>query len=239
MILRKIILQAICFLIVLSIPFVQSANAAQDDTKPATRMTPKLLWELGRLGEAVISTDGTQVAYIVRRYELEKDKGASELHLLSIATGDDKLVLEKWPSIGSLHWMPTESGELLFFEGTKAALETGEDDKAEDAEEPTNQAYSMDPKTAKVVQLTDVEDGIANLKVSNGGKKLAFTLDIKMDQEPNELYPDLPKADARIIDQLMYRHWNAWHDYKYSHLHVASIGPDGVAGTPIDLMEGL
>ena len=37
----------------------------------------------------------------------------------------------------------------------------------------------------------------------------------------------------------MYRHWNAWHDYKYTHLHTAVIGPDGVAQEPVDLMKGI
>ena len=69
--------------------------------------------------------------------------------------------------------------------------------------------------------MTDLKDGISNLKVSPTGRKMAFTVDVKMAQKPNEIYPDLPKADARIIDSLMYRHWNAWDDYAYSHLHVA------------------
>ncbi len=80
--------------------------------------------------------------------------------------------------------------------------------------------------------------GVANLKVSPTGKHIAFTVDIKLDSTVKELYKDLPKADARIIDSLMFRHWNAWHDFKYSHLHIATIERDGRAGKPVDLMPG-
>ena len=37
----------------------------------------------------------------------------------------------------------------------------------------------------------------------------------------------------------MYRHWDAWHDYAYSHLFVAPIGDDLKAGEHMDLMEGM
>ena len=87
--------------------------------------------------------------------------------------------------------------------------------------------------------MTDYEDGVSNLKISPTGKHIAFTRDIKMDQTVNELYKDLPKADARIIDSLLYRHWDSWHDYKYSHLHVAELDGNAKAGEAKDLMEGI
>ena len=211
------------------------ASPAFAQDKQKSRMTPELLWKLGRLGEAVTSPDGSQIAYTVRHYELAEDKGHSNLHILNIADSNDTKLLEAWTSVGALHWMTTKDGDRLFFEGTRAP----DKDAGEDEDPPSNQAWSLDVKTGETRQLTSVTDGIANLKVAPGGVKLAFTLDIKLDKKPNEIYADLPKADARIIDQLMFRHWNTWHDYKYTHLHVAVIGANGTAGEPIDLMKGI
>jgi len=215
-------------LVTLLFTFVtESIQTAVGQENPAKRMTPELLWKLGRLGEAVPSPDGTQIAFTVRRYELAEDKGSSNLFIMNVADDTKVVALEKWPSIGSIDWIDNESGSHLFFEGINP------DDAVS-----SNQAWSMDTKNHDLKQVTSIEGGISNFKVAPTGGKIAFTLDIKLDQKPNEIYADLPKADARIIDQLMYRHWNAWHDYRYSHLHVCVLGEDGVAETPVDLMEG-
>jgi len=232
MTLQKKFLHAICWLTFTCLITTTTIGVSQEATEaPTKRMSPELLWKLGRLGGSVTSPDGKQIAYTVRRYVLADNKGHSNLHVVDIATGKDSVVAKDWSSISSLHWIATKQGNRIFFEGTPKP--ENEDD------ETSNQAWSMDPTSLSISQLTSLEDGIANLKVAPGGTKIAFTLDIKMDQKVNEIYADLPKADARIIDQLMYRHWNAWHDYKYSHLHVATIGENGQIGEPIDLMKDI
>ena len=100
-----------------------------------------------------------------------------------------------------------------------------------------NQAWYLDLKTRATVQVTSIEDGISNLKISPDGKRLAFTARVKMKLAPNELYLDLPKADARIIDGLMYRHWDQWDDYRYSHIFVSVINGKGCCGKTFDLMK--
>ena len=199
------------------------------------RMTPELLLKLGRLGGSSVSPDGTQVAYTVKKYDLAENKGHSTLHVINRTDKKDSIAIKDWSSIGSLDWIETAAGNRLFFEGTPKKA----DDTDDDEDGPTNQAYSLDVAAGAVTQLTDVEDGIANLKVANGGTKIAFTVDIKLDDKASEIYKDLPETEGRIIDSLMFRHWNAWHDYKYSHLHIASINADGTAGTATDLMPGL
>lgn len=226
------------FAVLLSFVFGPCIGQSQTEVSDVeTRMSPELLWKLGRLGGAVMSPDGSQIAYTVRRYALSENKGMSTLFVKNIATGTETELLPNWPSISSLDWLQTGGGPILFFEGTQPKGENEENDNAVGG----NQAWSIfvgDEKPSPL-QLTFIDGGISNFKVSSDGTRIAFTLDIKMDQEVSEIYKDLPKADARIIDGLMYRHWNAWHDYKYSHLHVSSLQADGTFGEPIDLMKGI
>ena len=193
-----------------------------------SRMTPELLWDLERLGEAAISADGSHVVYTGRSYDLEENKGQSSLYLRHLESGTVRTLVSDWPSIGDLQFAASPFGERIFFVGSRGLND-----------EETAQAWALNPEDGGLFQVTDIEDGIANLKVSPTGKHLAFTREVKLDQEVTELYEDLPEADARIIDSLMFRHWNAWHDYKYTHLHVAPVGKDGRAGETTDLMDGL
>src|SRR5262249_37686347 len=47
------------------------------------------------------------------------------------------------------------------------------------------------------------------------------------------------KASGRTFDRVFIRHWDTWSDGTRSHLFSAPIGPDGKAGTPVDLTKSL
>jgi dipeptidyl aminopeptidase/acylaminoacyl peptidase len=230
---RQIFFVLLSGLLALGIPHSVDAQA--------TRMSPELLWKLGRLGNPT-KVNEDWVAFTVRRYELSENSGASSLFLKSIQGAEKKTLLEGWRSISDVQIAPMGKEEtVIFFLGIPPKSEADSGDEAEQPEDEfasSPQLYRCDLE-GNFKRLSGIEDGIANLKVSPTGKHVAFTRDIKLDAEVTELYEDLPKADARIIDQLMYRHWNAWHDYKYSHLHVAAFTPEGAVDDVHDLMEGM
>ena len=234
--LRISFLQAIVW--VSFVCFMMAAVSAQDtnseSTPPAKRMTPELLWKLGRLGEAVISPDGKQVAYSVRRYELADNEGSSSLYVTNVSDGKTSMIAADWKSLASLQWKKLENSERIFFEGTP---DTETD--SEEEEEPKNQAWSIEPTSLSLTQLTSLPDGIANLNVSPDAKRIAFSVRVKMLAQPDEIYPDLPKAEARIIDQLMYRHWNKWQDHKFSHIQVCELAEGNPVSEAIDLMKDI
>lgn len=212
----------------------------------AERLTAEKLFDLARLGDAVVSPDGQQLAYLVTRYDLKENSGKTSLMLQPLPSGELSLpeetavafdtpllasearaVLSDVAGLSSLNWIARPDGVRLLY----AAPAPGDKGKT--------QAWLLDPAGGEPLQITDVPEGISNLKASPAGDAIAFTVDIKMDDTVNELYEDLPKADARIIDSLLYRHWNSWHDFAYSHVHVAKLGSDGVAGEAVDLMSSL
>ncbi len=194
------------------------------------RLTAERLWDLARLGSACVDPDGVHVAYAVRRYSLSENQGTSEIHLVDLAAQRDQLLVGNLKTVDSLALVATPQGVRLFYVGVPRG------DQYRDAQP---QAWSTDLAGAEPVQVTAVPAGIAHLKVSPTGTHLAFTSKVKLDATVAEQYPDLPKADARIIDSLLYRHWDAWHDYTYSHVHVAALQSDGRAGEPVDLMAGI
>ena len=208
----------------LSVPALAQTSSEGNETL----MTPELLWKLGRLGAAQYSEDGKLAAYTVRNYVLKENSGTSDLYVVDVASGQSRKLLSNWVSIADLQFGSSPFGERIFITGTE-----------QKGKKFTSQAYAVNPQDGGLLRLTDIKDGIGNLKVSPKGTHIAFTQDIKLDKEVKEVYEDLPKANARIIDKLMYRHWNAWHDYKYSHLHVARLGSDGKAQTPVDLMKDM
>jgi dipeptidyl aminopeptidase/acylaminoacyl peptidase len=71
--------------------------------------------------------------------------------------------------------------------------------------------------------------------ISPAGNKIYYTRRVKMDQTANEKH-NLAKAKVRIINDLMYRHWNSWSDYSYSHIFVASFN-GSIVSEEKDIME--
>ncbi|MCA9133809.1 MAG: S9 family peptidase, partial [Planctomycetales bacterium] len=212
----------------------------------AERLTPERLWDFGRLSSAVVSPDGTQVAYLVTRYDLAENHGTVSVMLqplpqvaeqvagaraaafeTPLQVSEPKTLVADVSGLHSLGWINRPEGPRLIY----IAPTEGEEGKP--------QAWMLDPAGGEPRQLTSVEQGIGNLIASPAGDAIAFTVDVKMDRDVTELYEDLPKAEARIIDSLLYRHWNAWHDYAYSHVHVAHLDDQGKCSEPRDMMASL
>ena len=230
-------------------------------------MTPELLWKLGRLGNPTLSADGHQVAYTVRRYDLKENSGTTTIYIKDLSSGERRELLSDWKSIADLQFAGSPFGERLYFTGLSGKQEdessqvwalnpvdggvyqvttlSADDFKKAKDEGNVNSDHTEGRTTGQGDEDGEGDEeentdfsGVANLKVAPTGKHIAFTVDIKLDRTVTDLYDDLPKAEARIIDALMFRHWNAWHDFKYTHLHVAALNADGRAEKPVDLMQG-
>lgn len=214
------------FVLALSLLSATLAGAADQ------RMTPELLWKLGRVSGASVAPAGEQVVWTVRHFDLAANAGTSDLMISNLDAPEERKLLSGWKSISDVQWTSVDGVETLWFVGSREGQEPASPQLYRIAAEALTGSDLIEP-----FQVTRFADGASNVKLAPNGRIFACTFDVKLDPTVQELYADLPQADARIIDQLMYRHWNAWHDYAYSHLHACPIGPDGLAGEPVDLMK--
>ncbi|MGB4291790.1 MAG: S9 family peptidase [Bacteroidales bacterium] len=183
-----------------------------DSEKASGLMTPEIMWKFSRLGSFALSPDGSEVVYSITRIDLATEARITNLY--------------KLPTTGGEPVQLTYEGGLSpqWFDNGKKIAWVNE-----------GNLMTMNPDGSgkqKVEGLSDFEI----YKISPAGDKIFFTRRVKLDKTANEKH-NLPKAKVRIIDDLMYRHWNYWHDYSYSHLFIASF--DGVkVSDEKDIMEG-
>ncbi|MDH3496369.1 MAG: S9 family peptidase [Gemmatimonadota bacterium] len=183
-------------------------------------LTPERLLRLHRVSAPAVSPDGHQLVYGVRTIDVAANSGNTDLFLLPTAGGTAIRLTDTPGSESGARWRP---------DGRKIGFLT--------ARSGSMQLWEIDPDGANPRQVTNVDGGIGNFRYAPTGAHVSFTRAVKLDRTATEVYPDLPKAQARILDQLMYRHWDAWRDYTYSHLFVAEYR-DGTIGAPVDVMPG-
>lgn len=184
------------------------------------RYTPELLWKLGRVSEIELSPDEKQILYGVSWYNLEANKGNRDLYIIPVSGGDAMKVTS---------FKGSESNGIFRPDGKKIAFLS--------SESGSSQIWEANPDGTNAVQISNSENDITGFSYSPDMKYILYTQRVKLDKTPNDIYPDLPKANARIEDDLMYRHWDSWADYSYSHIFVASY-TDGKVLNGKDLMTG-
>ncbi len=175
-------------------------------------LTPEILWKYGRIGSIVLSLDGATVLYTVTHYDLATETRMTNIYSIA-STGGTPVQLTTDGGSGP-QWIDNGSA-IAYLAGGKI--------------------MTMKPDGTAKKEITGLQD-FEILTFSPAGDMVYFTRRIKLDQTANEKY-DLPNAKVRIIDDLMYRHWNYWHDYSYSHLFTASFDGVAISGEK-DIMEG-
>jgi dipeptidyl aminopeptidase/acylaminoacyl peptidase len=180
-------------------------------------MTPEVLWSFGRLGDVQVSPDGGKILYGVSYYSIEQNRSNRELFVMK-SDGSEKTQLTETPQNEfNAIWHP--DGERIVY----LSSASGE-----------VQAWLMNADGSGKKQISDIEGGITGLVFSPDGSKVLYTKEIQVAKTTQDHHPDLQLTDGRIINDLMYRHWNSWEDGAYSHLFVADFDDSFAAGT--DLM---
>ena len=201
---------AICFLFT----FNFSTSFAQQN------LNIEKLWQFGRVSDQQVSPDGKTIIFGVKNYDIKANKGTNIIYKCDINGGNKIAITNAEMNAFSARFTPDgkKISYLKAIAGNVALFEMNLDGKNE-------------------TLVLNFPSGISGYKYSPKMNNIAFTADVKLDKEVKEIYPDLDKCNARIIDGLFYRHWDSWHDYAYSHLFIVPYSNGQINGDAIDIMK--
>ena len=190
----------------------QINNQLTAEEKAGGVMTPEIMWKFGRLGSFALSPDGSAVLYTVTDIDLQSE--ARQTNIFK-TTSTESAPLQLITEGGSApQWI--NNGKSIAYVNKGKLLTMNADGSGK----------------KEISGISDFEI----FSFSPDGNRVYFTKRVKLDQTANEKH-NLPKAKVRIINDLMYRHWNYWSDYSYSHIFVASFNGSTVSDGK-DIMEG-
>ncbi|MBQ9362321.1 MAG: PD40 domain-containing protein, partial [Bacteroidaceae bacterium] len=156
--------------------------------------TPELLWAMGRVGSASASPDGKTVAYNVSYYSVKENKSHTVIYTVGTEGKNERLLTEAKTSEVSPKFI--DNGKRIAFMALDA--------------EKNMQVWSMLPDGTDRKQLSSEADGVEDFIFSPDEKKVILIKNVKYGQRTRDIHPDLDKASGRVIDNLMYRHWDEW-----------------------------
>ena len=148
---------------------------------------------LGRVSEPKISPDGQKILYGVSYESVEKNKSNLDLYVMN-PDGSDVKRLTKTPD--------SESGYTWIDGGNKIAFMSPVDG--------VMQLWVMNADGSGRKAVSSVEGGIQGFLFSPDEKRVVMIGTVKYSRTAGDVYPDLAKSSGRIIDDLMYKHWDEW-----------------------------
>jgi dipeptidyl aminopeptidase/acylaminoacyl peptidase len=183
-------------------------------------MTPEVLWSFGRVGGEQVSPDGKTVLYTVTWFNVEENKSYRDIYTIPAEGGEAKNITNSPENESNAVWRP-DGKKIGYLSSASGSV----------------QLWEMDPDGSDAEQISEIEGGITGFGYSPGQSKIYYLKSVKLDNDIHDLYPDLPKASARLETDLMYRHWDSWHDYTYNHIFVAGYS-SGKISVGEDILEG-
>lgn len=183
------------------------------------KLTPELLWKLGRVSDPQLSPDGKYVLYIVKMYDLPTNKGNSDIWRMDVSGASAMKLAGTANEETSARWL--NQNKIIY-----VSDESGD-----------SQLWTMNPDGSSKRQISKIDGGINEYGFNAQGNMIWFSKDVKLVQTMKEKYPDLPLATGKVYDDLMMRHWNEWADESYSHIFIGSFNNDSLSATT-DIMPG-
>lgn len=104
----------------------------------------------------------------------------------------------------------------------------------------SRKTYMLPVEGGSPIVLNNPDSLLVNKNISPDGKYMLSNKEVKIKKvSGSDYYPELPKSNVYIYDNLMYRHWDTWEDGKFDHVFLTPVGKpelekDIMPGQPYD-----
>ncbi len=187
------------------------------------------LFRLRRVSDPQVSPDGRWVAYVVGKVEKAENFVNTDIWLLPTGGGEPKQLTNGLRHDRHPRWSP--DGKSIVFESNRGGA---------------FQLFVISVEGGEARQLTTISTEATQPVWSPDGKRIAFVSAVfpefsdkpfsesdALNKKANDEREN-SKVKARIMTQLLYRHWDSWVDGKRQHLFVMPAG----GGEPRDVTPG-
>ena len=183
------------------------------------RLTPEALWAMGRINSVLPNEETNQIAYTVSYYSVEENRSTSWIRIAN--EQDNQLVTQnEWVGYEPAWW----GQQMAYLNAGKLYLN------------PAPLASSPH----RLIALNGFDHDIEGFLLSPKGDKIILIAQVKTVASTADKHPDLPLASGRVVDDLMYKHWDEWTETA-PHPFVADLLNDGkslIVSNIIDLLDG-
>ena len=156
--------------------FATGAAAQQ----PTDTLTPERLWEMGRIGSASLSPDGSTLLYSVTHFNKKQNNSTSRIWQKNLSDGTRRQLAQ-----GAAATYIGDGNQVAYLRGGK--LYVG---------------------SAQGGDFKEVAEEVADFLFSPDGSKVIVVKEVAMHESIAKNDDDLPKATGMVINDLMYKHWD-------------------------------
>jgi dipeptidyl aminopeptidase/acylaminoacyl peptidase len=192
---------------------------------------------MDRISDPQVSPDGKRVVFVIRKTDLEANRGRTDLWLVNIDGSGLRQLTSHPDSDGNPRWSP--DGKAIYFVSTRSG---------------SSQVWKIAPDGGEAEQVTDQPLDVDTFVLSPDGKSIAVAMEVFVGASVEETKKRLDeiekkKTTGKLYDRLFIRHWDTWEDGRRSHVFVMPLGGEAIpAGLErsdegeaafIDVMKGM
>ena len=168
---------------------------ANNNNLPTDRLTPELLWSMGRIGGTVLSPDKTNILYTVTTYNISENRGYSAIYILNSETKETKKL--------TVNTSKSESDANFIENGRKIVFLCADDNG-------TSQLWMMNTDGSNRKCISSEKTDVNGYLFSPDEKNVVLIHDVPTETSIIKNDDDLPKATGMVINELMYKHWDRY-----------------------------